>query len=428
MFDASTWEIWGALLNGACLVEIDKTTLLSTRDFARALARQRVTVMFLTTALLHHHARSDASIFRDLRGLLFGGEAADPRLVRRVCEAGPPGAFIHVYGPTETTTFATWHRVESVPEDACSVLIGRPIANTSAYVLDAGGRPVARGAVGTLFVGGDGVALGYINAPELDREWFVPDPFSPDPAARMYATGDLVRVLDEGCIDFVGRDDDQIKLSGYRVELGEIEAALRTHAAVVDAAVAVYADEHGQKRLVAFVVASALALASDTEIEIHLSRRLPVYMVPQQIVRVETLPLSPNGKIDRRSLAAPTRSDVVPASTGASAAAEGERAAVAARIWSDVLGVDPVRPDDDFLSQGGHSLRAMQIVARLRAALGVEVSVRTLYEARSFAEWVERQLPSTPRVIAAAADDELWQALVEIEALDDEEVRRELAA
>ncbi|HEU4412630.1 MAG TPA: amino acid adenylation domain-containing protein, partial [Polyangiaceae bacterium] len=254
-FDAATFEIWGALLNGARLVGIDREVALSPPALARALRGEGVSVAFLTTALFNRIVRDVPDAFASLRALLFGGEAVDPGAVRAALEAGPPRRLLHVYGPTEATTFATWHEVAAVPPGAATLPVGRAIAGARAHVLDAELAPVPPGIVGDLYVGGAGVARGYLGRPGLTAERFVPDPFSSQPGARLYQTGDRARRRADGAIEFVGRADGQVKVRGFRVELGEIEAALRAEPSVAHAAALVREDAPGDRRLVAYVCA-----------------------------------------------------------------------------------------------------------------------------------------------------------------------------
>jgi len=262
-FDAATWEVWGALLNGGTLLVIDRDASLSPASLVDALREGGATALFLTTALFNGVAREAPDGFRTVRHVVFGGEAADPEAVRSVLEAGPPARLLNGYGPTENTTFSTWHLVDAVPPGAATVPIGRAVANSTAYLLDAAMRPVPPGLPGELYVGGDGVATGYLRRPRLTAERFVPDPFGAAPGARLYRTGDRMRARDDGALEFLGRMDQQVKIRGFRVEPGEIEAALREHPRVADAVVVPREDAPGERRLVAYVVASRRAEEED---------------------------------------------------------------------------------------------------------------------------------------------------------------------
>jgi len=255
-FDASTFEIWGALLNGAALIGITKDVTLSPHEFAAQLREDGITTLWLTTALFNQIASEVPDAFAKLRNLLVGGSALDPRWIREVLRRGPPESLLNGYGPTEGTTFTTCHLIGDVPEHATSIPIGKPIANTTVYVLDSHRQPVPVGIPGELYIGGDGLALGYWNRPELTEERFVPDPFGAHPRSRLYRTGDLVRWLPDATIEFVGRLDEQVKIRGFRVEPGEVEAVLGEHDGVQESVVAPQEDRHGDKRLVAYIVPS----------------------------------------------------------------------------------------------------------------------------------------------------------------------------
>ena len=257
-FDAATFEIWGALLNGATVVGVPQNIALSPRDLAVFLRERRIDSLFLTTALFNQVAQLAPGAFGPVRDVLFGGEACDPGAVRRVLRTAPPRRLLHVYGPTENTTFSTWFAVEEVAEDALTIPIGRPLANSRAYVLDGLSQPVPVGVVGELYVGGDGLARGYLNRPELTAERFVE--VSGVPGERLYRTGDLVRRLADGSIEFRGRVDDQVKIRGFRIEPGEIEAQLLAHPSVQEAVVLAREDRPGEKRLVAYVVTTEGAI------------------------------------------------------------------------------------------------------------------------------------------------------------------------
>ncbi|HEY3581938.1 MAG TPA: amino acid adenylation domain-containing protein, partial [Pyrinomonadaceae bacterium] len=366
-FDASTFEIWGALLNGATIVPLDKDITLDTEALAAALQSRRISALFLTTALFNQLVQTDPAVFADLRAVLFGGEAVDPRSVRAVLHSRPPERLLHVYGPTEVTTFSTWERVTDVAADATTVPIGKPIANTEAYVLDESLRLTPVGVNGELYLGGDGLARGYLSRAELTAERFVPHAFARRAGERLYHTGDVVRRLPNGAIEFVGRRDAQVKVRGFRIELGEIETVLTQHPDVREAVAIVREPQPGNKQLVAYVVGEA-PLA---ELRRYLKDKLPDYMAPQSLVKLEQLPLTTNGKIDRQALPAPDRT-----------ADDAEEAYVAPRtpeeellagIWAEVLKVDRVSVHDNFFDCGGHSLLATQITSRIKTVFNIEL-------------------------------------------------------
>jgi amino acid adenylation domain-containing protein len=296
-FDAVTFEIWGALLNGAVVHGLPRETLLSTYSLGGYLAQHRITAMFMTTALFHLHARLAPGNFASLRHLLVGGEALNPDASRAVLAAGPPRRLRNVYGPTEATTFSTTYRIRSVPPGATSIPIGRPIANASAHVLDDAMRPVPVGVVGELYIGGPGLAIGYRGEPALTATRFVPQPSGG--GERLYRTGDHVRWTDDYLLDFAGRGDDQVKIRGFRIEISEVEGTLTALPSVREAAVVVHGE--GEARdLVAFVVPvrdGVIRLVTE-----QLAGLLPPQMVPARTVEVDRIPLTPNGKIDRAAL------------------------------------------------------------------------------------------------------------------------------
>jgi amino acid adenylation domain-containing protein len=260
-FDAATFEIWGALLNGAHLIGLPKEIALSSSEFGAFLRQHRITTLFLTTAVFNQIARECPGAFLPLKNLLFGGEVADPKWVREVRMHAAPSRLLHVYGPTECTTFATWHLVETVASDATMVPIGCPVANTTAYVLDKNRQPVPIGVPGELFIGGPGVARGYSNHPELTAERFIQSA-----SGRLYRSGDIVRYGSDGSIEFLGRQDSQVKLRGFRVELEEIQAVLSRHPAIQEAVVTFREDTPGDKRIVAYLVAKADDATTRTEL------------------------------------------------------------------------------------------------------------------------------------------------------------------
>ncbi|MCW2898532.1 MAG: Siderophore biosynthesis non-ribosomal peptide synthetase, Bacillibactin synthetase [Streptosporangiaceae bacterium] len=262
-FDAVTFEIWGALTSGARVLGLSKDTVVDPAAFERAVREHGVTVLFLTTALFNQIARERPSAFAPLRVLLFGGEACDPRRVREVFAAQPPHTLLHVYGPTETTTFATWHEVAEPADGARTIPIGRPIGATVAHVLDEAGQRVSPRGTGELYLGGPCLALGYLGRADLTQERFVDDPFAAD-GSKLYRTGDRVLVRPDGAIEFLGRVDNQIKLRGFRIELGEIEAVLTSHPGVAQAVVSLHEAED-DRRLVAHVVPAAAAAAETSE-------------------------------------------------------------------------------------------------------------------------------------------------------------------
>ncbi|ANN17189.1 non-ribosomal peptide synthetase [Amycolatopsis orientalis] len=376
-FDASTYEMWVPLLNGGCVVvapprELDVATL------RRVIAGHRVTGAFLTTGLFRLVSQEDPRCFAGMREVWTGGDAVPAAALRRVLEACPDIVVADVYGPTETTTFATVRLMSSVGEVPDVVPIGGPLDNTRTYVLDAGLSVVPPGVPGELHIAGEGVARGYLADPGLTADRFVADPFGT--GERMYRTGDIVRWTAEGQLEFVGRVDEQVKVRGFRVELGEIEAALGAHPALAQAAVLVRED-NGFKRLVAYVVGES-GVPDTAELREFLARGLPDYMVPAVFVALERLPVNVNGKLDRRALPVP---DFGGQRATAHVAPRPGPEAVLADIWAEVLGVGRVGAEDDFFALGGDSILSIQVVSRARQA-GLDLLPGDLFTHRTIAE------------------------------------------
>ncbi|KAG0197906.1 hypothetical protein BGX28_008586, partial [Mortierella sp. GBA30] len=322
-----------------------------------------------------------------LKYLLCGGEQGNLETFAALLKHGGPEHLINGYGPTETTTFATTYEATKSVEQLDRLPIGRPIGNTRVYVLDTYGKPVPQGAVGELYIGGAGVANGYLNRPDLTAERFLPDPFNSARGSRMYRSGDLVRYLPDGNLVFIGRNDDQVKIRGFRIELGEIEARLVEHGLVKEAVV-LAVDNEGDKQLVAYVVADAKEQLALTLRE-HLTEHLPEYMIPAAFVRLDILPVTSNGKVNRRVLPAPdssafvTRDYVIP---------QGDTEVELADIWSDLLKMEKVGRHDNFFMLGGHSLLAVQMTNIVRSRLSLELKLQTLFSAPTVAELAQKLL------------------------------------
>jgi amino acid adenylation domain-containing protein len=382
IFDAATFEIWGALLNGCRLVGILKEVALTPSAMAVELRAQKITILFVTTALLNQLAR-EPGIFAGLRYVFFGGEQVDPKGVRAVLENGRPAHLVHAYGPCEATTYATCYEVTDVPANAVTVPIGRAIANTRLYVLDAHRQLVPVGLSGELYIGGDGVAPGYWRRPELTAERFIPDSFGPDPNGRLYRTGDRVRLRADGALEFLGRHDQQVKVRGFRIELGEIESVLGEQPAVQETLVLVREDSPGDKRVVAYVVPRGQRPADELvrEWRAALKVRLPAYMVPAHFVLLERFPINVSGKVDRKALPAPEGSYADAEYVAPSTDTERQLAA----LWSQILHVERIGIHDNFFELGGHSLIATQVLSRIRDTFHVDLPLRTLFEAPTIA-------------------------------------------
>ncbi len=385
-FDAATFEIWGALLNGATLVGIPKEVILVPADLQKQLRDARITTLSLTASVFQEIIDAAPQAFSGLKHMLFGGEAVDPAHVRKLMAGNPPQRLLHLYGPTETTTFATWHRVCSVGENAFTVPIGGPIRNTTAYILDEELYPVPVGVKGELYLGGVGVGRGYWNQPCLTAERFIPDPFSSQPCSRLYRTGDVVRWNSEGAVEFIGRRDHQVKIRGFRIEPGEIETVLAQYPGIRQVAVLVLVDDKADKYLAAYVAGEADQRPTAESLRTWLSQRVPDYMVPRVFVVLEQLPLNSNGKLDRKGL--PDPKSAIQDSASAQPGTPVQE--MLAGIWVDILKLERIGIHDTFFELGGHSLLATQIMSRVRSAFGIDLPLRTLFESPTIALLAER--------------------------------------
>ncbi|MFH9550555.1 amino acid adenylation domain-containing protein [Streptomyces sp. NPDC017435] len=391
-FDVSVWEMWGALLHGGRLVVVPFAVTRSPEEFLDLLVDQGVTVLNQTPsafrALTGAARDGDPRIDRlALRAVVFAGEKLE------VSELGPWAerigldrtALVNMYGITETTVHTTYRRLTDADLDPQSGNpIGRPLADLTVHLLDGNGELAPIGVPGEIHVGGPGVARGYLGRPELTAERFVPDPYGPA-GARLYRSGDLARRLPDGQLEFLGRADDQVKIRGFRIELGEIENALAAHEAVRDAVVLVREDTPGDVRLVAYVTADDDAAPAPAQLRTLLAAALPEYMVPAAFVVLDRLPLTTNGKLDKRALPAPGQDAVGATAYVAPRTVVEERIA---EVWQDVLGLDRVSVEDGFFELGGHSIRAVTLVGRLRAA-GYDLAVRDVFEYRTVARVAE---------------------------------------
>jgi amino acid adenylation domain-containing protein len=385
-FDAATLEIWGPLLNGGTLV-LAPPEPPSLADLAALLRRQQITTLWLTAGLFHAMVDQELDALAGVRQVLAGGDVLHPAAVRRLLAAFPEGhELINGYGPTENTTFTCCQRFRAGEHwSGADVPIGTPIAMTSVHLLEPGGQPCPIGVPGELHIGGAGLARGYHNNPEGTAERFIPDPFSPEPAARLYRSGDLASWTTEGRLAFHGRIDQQIKLRGFRIEPGEIEAHLLAHPAVAQAAVVLRRDDPAHPRLIAYWVPALPAAdhgggataAAAGEFGAFLAERLPDVMVPSAFVPLETLPLTANGKLDRRALPAPSlagdRADRRPPGTDLERQLHG--------LWAEVLGHDDFGITDNFFVIGGHSLAAARLLARIEQDLAIRLPLATIFHA-----------------------------------------------
>ena len=372
--DFFTQELWGALLNGARLEIVPRDIAYSPEALVRRIRAAGITAADIPTGLMDLIVREKPDAFAGLRMLSFGGEAADPEIVRQILRHGKPGLLINGYGPTEATTTATAYVIEDVDEDRTSIPIGTPLANTTVYIVDEHLSPVPIGVPGELLIGGPGVSPGYLNLPEQKAEAFIPDPFGGEASGRLYRTGDQARYLPDGNIEFLGRKDAQLKLHGYRVEPGEVEAALQEHPSIRQAAVVAQTIQ-GSLQLAAFCVPAG-PMPPATELRDFLRARLPYYMLPAAYCALEGLPLTASGKIDRLALSRRslpgTASDRVP-----------PRDPIEVRlveIWERLLDVEHVGVNDNFFELGGHSLHAVVMIAEIEKEFGCPVPLGVLFD------------------------------------------------
>uniref|UniRef100_UPI0020102DDB non-ribosomal peptide synthetase n=1 Tax=Pseudomonas sp. MWU13-2105 TaxID=2935074 RepID=UPI0020102DDB len=385
-FDASSQEVWGALLNGAESVIVDHRTLLEPLLFAEQLERCEVTVLIMATALFNLYAGLIPKALARLRLVMCGGERADPASFRRVRECSPQVRLINGYGPTEATTCASAYTVSEVLPDTLSLPIGQPNANVRIYVLNARREPVPVGVVGEMYIGGAGVALGYLNRPDLTAERFSDDPFAEHPGGRLYRSGDLARWLPDGNLEYLARNDGQVKIRGFRVELGEIETCLHHCAGVRNAVVLAREDSPGDKYLVAYYTVQPDGEVAEPEaLRAQLAADLPEYMVPGLCIRLDALPLTLNGKVDVRALPAPEAEQFA---RRAFEAPHGDLESRLAQVWAEVLDLERVGRHDNFFALGGHSLLAVRLVSQLSTA-GLTLSLAELFQHASVAALAE---------------------------------------
>jgi amino acid adenylation domain-containing protein len=392
-FDASTWEIWGALCTGAAVV-VAPADPLGFADLAALLRGGGVTVAWLTAGLFHQLVEVDVAALADVGQLLTGGDVVNPAAVRAALTVRGGRPVVNGYGPTENTTFTTCHAMTGPDGIGERVPIGRPVPQTAVHVLDADLRPVPVGVVGELYAGGDGLARGYLGDAAATARSFVPDP---DGSGRLYRTGDLARWRADGVLEFLGRRDDQVKIRGFRVEPGEAEAVLAGHPQVGAAAVRIHGGQ-ADRHLVAYVSPADGAVPTPAALREYAAARLPAYLVPAAYTVLDRLPLTANGKVDRAALPAPggNAADTGPAAAGPAAAGPAAAGPATpterrlAEVWSEVLPGDGPPPDAiardvSFFSLGGNSLTAARLVSRARGAFGVELGLGAFYQAPTLA-------------------------------------------
>jgi amino acid adenylation domain-containing protein len=373
-FDALTFEMWAALANGATLAIIPTTSTeaVLSDELAGAIYRHHVSILFITTAFFNIIAQERPETFSGMRYVLFGGEKADPSAVRRIFQNGRPEHLYNVYGPTECTTFATFHPILEAPDENRPLPIGKPITNTTVYVLDNQLHPVPIGVPGEIVIGGEGVGRGYLNQPGLTSDKFIPDPFASISNAKMYRTGDLGRYLPDGSLQYVGRSDQQVKLRGYRIEPGEIEVALKQNLAIKDAIVILKNAPQG-KHLVAFWISKSRDEPNPRE---FLKERLPDYMIPSLFVKLDSFPMTPSGKIDYKALSQISITGPGPRYSPPSSPIEAKMV----QIWQAVMGLEKIGVRDNFFDLGGHSLMAVRLISEIKREFDSQLPVAALFE------------------------------------------------
>ena len=407
-FDASTFEVWGPLLNGGAVSIIEAEIALSATELREKIETDHITALWLTTALFNEFAREQPGIFRGLRYLLTGGEKVSPAAFAAVAGACPHLRLLNGYGPTETTTFASTFQYDSGDSHGESIPIGRPIANTTIYILDERGEPVPVGVPGEIHIGGPGVALGYFDDAELTKQRFIPDPFDPGPSGLLYRSGDMGRFLLDGDIEFLGRADQQIKLRGFRIEPAEIEKALAALEEISGCAVLGRFEQGTCVGLSAFVTLNRPATArEDQKIAAQLTASLPSYMVPDCITILDRFPVNANGKVDRAALAGLSAPAATSKPLGDFPPTETQSVLLA--IWRELLAKDQIGLDDNFFALGGHSIRAVRCLLQIQRRLGISLAPSTLFATPTI-RGLASKIAALPSVPAPAVESETIEA------------------
>ncbi|MCP5045597.1 MAG: amino acid adenylation domain-containing protein, partial [bacterium] len=421
-FDGSVFDIYGALLNGAALVLLPEASTAAVDLLAGIIHRQSITVFFVTTALFNLLVDEQPRIFDNIRKILFGGERVSVEHTAWALESARSDKIIHVYGPTETTVYATYYPIDEVDERAVTVPIGRPLANTAVYILNNRFLPVAIGVTGELYIGGLGTARGYLNRQDLTMERFIPNPFLE--GDRLYKTGDLGRWLSDGNIEFVGRIDHQVKIRGFRIELGEIESQLLKYPGLKEAVVNVMGEQENDRSICAYYVPvqgnnqkgpdSAGPISSSQLID-FLSQSIPQYMIPAFFVELEEIPLTPNGKVDIKALPEPGP-DIGKDYTAPS----GETQEKLVELWAEVLGRNPRHSDqlreslgidDNFFTMGGHSIKGVKMMTRIRETFNVKISLKEIFQfptIREVSRYIDGAALETHKTIQPAEEKDYY--------------------
>lgn len=389
VFDASTFELWGALLNGLTLYEVEEEVILNAKKLSKALQKYEITTLWLTSSLFNQLAVQDNKMFDGLRTLLVGGDVLSPKSINSVRNSCSRISIVNGYGPTENTTFSVCFNIDKNYED--NIPIGKPISNSTAYIVDKYGSLQPVGVPGELWVGGDGVARGYLNRPELTNEKFCKDIFNE--GGKLYKTGDLVKWLPSGNIEFLGRIDQQVKIRGFRIELGEVESAILTYDKVKEAVVITKENDSYNKHICAYVVSDEdLALSN---IRKHVQKKLPEYMIPSSFIQIEKMPLTKNGKIDKAKLLQ-MEGKMINATEYVEPVGEVE--VKLKQIWEDVLQVSHIGATDNFFEIGGQSLNATVVIAKIHKELNVNLPFKELFRnprLRDLANYIESEVQST---------------------------------
>ena len=415
VFDVSTFEIWGSLLNGGQLMLVAKEVILDAHRLGEVVKSHYINTLWLSAPLFNQLMQQNIELFAPLSYLLVGGDVLSPEHINRVRSEFPGLKIINGYGPTENATFSTTYLIEK--EFLHNIPIGRPIANSTAYIYDKSNRPAPIGVVGELVVGGDGVSLGYLNNPELTAEKFINKSFSGGPYRRgrffkkaplVYRTGDLARWLDEGIIEFLGRIDLQVKIRGFRIELGEIAGRLLKHGQVKEVVV-IDREEAGEKYLCAYIVPLANPAPSTSDLRAYLTGSLPGYMIPSFFVFVERIPLNSSGKVDKKALPEPGIGEAAKEYTAPRDAVEKELA----EMWQEVLKThSPISIDDNFFALGGHSLKATLLTARIHKIFNVKTPLKIFFQKgciRQMANYIRKAVTEKFSIIDPAEKKEYYE-------------------
>lgn len=427
-FDGASIEVWGALFNGGCLVITPQETLLDPLALGRFWREQHIDHVYIPTALFHLAATLQPQIFRNLRTVLFGGEAGSPQAVRQVLAQGQAPRIINLYGPTETTVAATFYICNHLAQDALTLPIGKTLSGSEVFILDEQQQIVPIGVAGEIYLAGDGLSPGYLNRPDLTAERFMPVSLPGRPPRRMYRTGDRGRWTEDGNIEYLGRLDTQVKLRGYRIELSEVENAALQYPAVYQAAALARDDPGVGRRLALYIALRSSAGEVQAEVQAlrqSLGERLPVYMLPGIIQVVERMPLNPNGKVDHAALLALPPQMGAGGDAAAGQLPQNDLERLLAGVWQDIFGMPRVNRDANFFDLGGHSLLAVRLTALVNELLGLNAPLRTIMETPRLADYAQAL-----RVLSGQPDELEGQAglVLEILSLSEDEAEERLDA